>query len=103
MTTKGARSAFLRSYHIPSILLHYPRLVRSMRRLAILDEMTAASCIRDLKAGRRWSSEAVNRYGGTHKVATDACKYRRAMPPPGKGCLRWTAECLRRKGANDDK
>jgi len=38
MTTKGARSAFLRSYHIPSILLHYPRLVRSMRRVAILDE-----------------------------------------------------------------
>jgi len=79
MTTKGARSAFLRSYHIPSILLHYARLVRSMRRLATVDEMTAATCIRDLKAGRHWSSEAVNRYGGTHKVATDACKYRRAI------------------------
>ena len=81
MTTRGARSAFLRSYHIPSILLHYPRLVRSMRRLAILDEMTAATCIRDLKAGRCWSSEAG--YGGTHKVATDACKYRRASLLPG--------------------
>jgi hypothetical protein len=79
MTTRGARSAFLRSYHIPSILLHYPRLVRSMRRLAILDEMTAAACIRDLKARRRWSSHAVDRYGGTHKVATEAWKYRRAM------------------------
>jgi hypothetical protein len=81
MTTKGARSAFLRSYHIPSILLHYPRLVRSMRRLAILDEITAAACIRDLKARRRWSSGAVDRYGGTHKVATEAWKYRRAMSP----------------------
>jgi hypothetical protein len=81
MTRKGARNAFL-CYHIPSILLHYPRLVRSMRRLAVLDEMTAATCIRDLKAGRRWSSEAVNRYGGTHKVATDACKYRRAISLP---------------------
>jgi len=48
----------------------------------MLDEMTAATCIRDLKAGRRWSSEAVNRYGGTHKVATDACKYRRAISLP---------------------
>jgi hypothetical protein len=76
---KGARSAFLRSYHIPSILLHYPRLVRSMRRLAILDEMTAAACIRDLKARRRWSSDAVDRYGGTHTVATEAWKYRREM------------------------
>jgi len=79
MTTKGARSAFLRSYHIPSILLHYPRLVRSMRRVAILDEMAAATCIRDLKARRRWSSDAVDRYGGTRKVATEAWKYRRAI------------------------
>jgi len=78
MTSKGARSAFLRSYHIPSILLHYPRLVRSMRLVAILDEMAAATCIRDLKARRRWSSVAVDRYGGTHKVATEAWKYRRA-------------------------
>jgi hypothetical protein len=84
MTTKGARSAFLRSYHIASILLHYPRLVRSMRRVAILDEMAAAACIRDLKARRRWSSDAVDRYGGTHKVATDAWKYRGAISPrPG--------------------
>jgi hypothetical protein len=102
MTRKGAR-AFLRSYYIPSILLHYPRLVRSIRRLAILDEMTAATCIRDLKAGRRWSSEAVNRYGGTHKVATDACKYRRAISLPRKRCVRWTAEYLRGKGEKDDK
>jgi len=78
MTTKGARSAFLRSYHIPSILLHYPRLLRSMRRVAILDEMAAAACIRDLKARRRWSSDAVDRFGGTHKVTTEAWKYRKA-------------------------
>ena|ERR1700758_1784265 len=103
MTRKGARNAFLRSYHIPSILLHYPRLVRSMRRLAVLDEMTAATCIRDLKAGRRWSSEAVNRYGGTHKVATDACKYRRAISLPPEALLRWTADCSRGKGEKDDK
>jgi hypothetical protein len=79
MTTKSARSAFLRSYHIPSILLHYPRLVRSMRRVAILDEVAAATCIRDLKARRRWSSDAVNRCGGTQKVATEAWKCRRAI------------------------
>ena len=83
MTRKGARNAFLRSYHIPSILLHYPRLVRSMRRVAILDEMAAATCIRDLKARRRWSSDAVDRCGGTHKVATEAWKNRKAtsLPP----------------------
>jgi hypothetical protein len=72
MTTKGARSAFLRSYHIPSILVHYPRLVRSMKRVALLDEMAAATCIRDLKARRRWSSDAVDRYGGTQMVAREA-------------------------------
>ena len=84
MTTKGARSAFLRSYHIASFVLHYPHLVRSMRRVAILDEMAAAPCIRDLKARRRWGSDAVDRYGGTHKVATDAWKYRGATSPlPG--------------------
>ena len=78
MTTKGARSAFLRSYHIPSILVHYPRLVRSMKRVALLDEIAAATCIRDLKARRRWSSDAVNRYGGTQMVAREAWSYRRA-------------------------
>ena len=79
MTANNARSAFLRSYHVPAILLHYPRLVRAMRGIAMLSGMEAAACIRDLKAGRRWSSEAVNRYGGTHKVATGAWRYRRAI------------------------
>jgi hypothetical protein len=78
MTTNNARYAFLRSYHLPAILLHYPRLVRAMQVIAMLNGVEAAACIRDLKAGRRWSSEAVNRYGGTHKVATEAWKYRRA-------------------------
>jgi len=45
----------------------------------MLNGMEAAACIRDLKAGRRWGTEAVNRYGGTHKVAADAWKYRRAI------------------------
>jgi len=98
MTRKGTRNAFLRSYHIPSILLHYPRLVRSMRRLAVLDEMTAATCIRDLKAGRRWSSEAVNRYGGTHKVATDACKYRRAISLPPEALREMDGGMFAREG-----
>jgi len=40
----------------------------------MLNGMDAAGCIRDLKAGRRWGTEAVNRYGGTHKVAADAWK-----------------------------
>ena len=39
MTTNNARSAFLRSYHLPAILLHYPRLVRAMRGIAILNGM----------------------------------------------------------------
>jgi hypothetical protein len=79
VTTNNARSAFLRSYHLPAILLHYPRLVRAMQGIAMLNGIEAAACIRDLKAGRRWSGEAVNRYGGTHKVATLAWKYRRAI------------------------
>ena len=78
MTTNNARRAFLRSYHLPAILLHYPRLVRAMQGIAMLNGVEAATCVRDLKAGRRWSSKAVNRYGGTHKLATEAWKYRRA-------------------------
>jgi hypothetical protein len=42
MTTNNARSAFLRSYHLPAILLHYPRLVRAMQGIAILNGMEAA-------------------------------------------------------------
>jgi hypothetical protein len=75
MTANSARHAFLRSYHLPAILMHYPRLVRAMREIAMLNDIEAAACIRDLKAGRLWSGKAVNRYGGTHKIATDAWKY----------------------------
>ena len=78
MTTANARRAFVRSYHLPTILTHYPRLVGAMRGVVALNGVEAAICIRDLKAGRRWSSEAVNRYGGTHKVAADAWRGRRA-------------------------
>jgi hypothetical protein len=78
MTTNGARCAFLRSYDIPTILVRYSRLVRAMRSVATLDGTEAAACIRDLKAGHRWSSRAVNRYGGTQKVATDAWRHRKS-------------------------
>jgi len=81
MTTNSARSAFLRSYDLPVILVHYPRLVRAMQGIAVLSGIEAATCIRDLKAGKRWSSEPVDRYGGTHKVAADAWKYRRVTGP----------------------
>jgi hypothetical protein len=81
MTTNSARTAFLRSYHLPAILVHYPGLVRAMQGIAMLSGIEAAACIRDFKAGQRWGSEAVNRYGGTHRVATDAWKYRRAIGP----------------------
>ena len=76
MTTNSARCAFLRSYDVPTILMRYPRLVRAMRNIAALDGTEAATCIRDLKAGHRWSGTSVNRYGGTQKVAIDAWTYR---------------------------
>jgi hypothetical protein len=85
MTTNGARRAFLRSYHIPTILVHYPRLVRAIERIAILNGIEAAACIRDLKAGHRWSGQAVNHYGGTHKVVADAWKSRRVARQIGSG------------------
>jgi len=98
MTTNNARVAFLR-YDVPAILLHYPRLVRAMWGIAMLNGIEAAACIRDLKAGRCRSSEAVNRCGGTYKVATRAWKYRRAISlPPEKCCMRWAAECSGREG-----
>lgn len=78
MTTTGARRAFIRSYDIATILTRYRRLVEAMRRIAALNGMEAAGCIRDLKAGHRWSSEAVNHYGGTRRVATDAWRSRRS-------------------------
>lgn len=81
MTTTGARSAFVRSYDLPTILTRYRRLVEAMRRIATLNGIEAAGCIRDLKAGRRWSSEAVNHYGGTRRVASDAWRSRRATRP----------------------
>jgi len=43
----------------------------------MLSGMEAAACIRDLKAGRRWSCRAVNDCGGTRKIVADAWKYRR--------------------------
>ena len=98
MTRKGARSAFLRSYHIPSILPHYPRVVRSMRRLAILDEMAAATCIRDLKAGRRWSSEAVNRYGELIRLRLTHAKYRRAISLPPEALREMDCGMFAREG-----
>jgi hypothetical protein len=58
MTTQSARCAFLRSYQILTVLTHDPRLVRSMRGIAMLSGTEAAICIRDFKAGRRWSIEA---------------------------------------------
>jgi hypothetical protein len=78
MTTNDARAAFLRTYHIPAILVHYPRLVRAMQWVAGLNRAEAAACIRDLKAGHRWSGEAVDQYGGTRKVVADAWTYRKA-------------------------
>jgi len=77
MTTKHARRAFLRSYHVPAILINYPRLVRAMQGVAMLSGIDAASCIRDLKAGHRWGGAAVNADGGTRKVLVDAWKCRR--------------------------
>jgi hypothetical protein len=81
MTTNGARNAFLRSYDIPTILLRYPRLMHAMRRIAALSRIEAAGCIRDLKAGHRWSNRTVNLYGGTRRLANDAWHGRRASGP----------------------
>lgn len=72
MTTNGARRAFIRSYQIPVILAHYPRLIRTIQKLAFLDAGEAAACIRDFKAGLRWSGQRVNHYGGARKVVADA-------------------------------
>jgi hypothetical protein len=82
MTRNDARVAFLRTYHVPAILVHYRRLVRAMQSVAGLSSAEAAACIRDLKAGRRWSGETVDRYGGTRKVVADAWTYRNAVRMP---------------------
>jgi len=48
-----------------------------MQGIALLSDMEAAICIRDVKAGRRWSVETVNECGGTRKVLADAWRYRK--------------------------
>lgn len=72
MTTSGARSAFIRSYQIPAILVHYPRLIQAIQKLALVNDFEAAACIRDFKAGLKWSGPRVNHYGGARKVVADA-------------------------------
>ena len=42
MTTNNARRAFLRSYHLPAILIYYPRLIRLMEEIATLSGIEAA-------------------------------------------------------------
>jgi hypothetical protein len=59
VTTNDARVAFLRTYHIPAILVHDSRLVRAMQWVAGPNRAEAAACIRDLKARHRWSGEAI--------------------------------------------
>jgi hypothetical protein len=56
MTTNIARCAFLRSYHLPAILQHYPRLVRAMQGIAMLNGMDAAGAF---ETSRRAAAGAV--------------------------------------------
>lgn len=80
MTKHSVRCAFRRSHLIPEILVRYPRLLRSIQRVASLDCVEAATCIRDFKAGHRWSGRTVDRYGGTGKLVNHAWKHRRVGP-----------------------
>jgi hypothetical protein len=43
LTTNNARCAFLRSYHLPTILMRYPRLVRAMQGIVMLNGIEAAA------------------------------------------------------------
>lgn len=54
-----------------------PQLAATVQGTALLRGTEAAICIRDPKAGRRWSVEAVNEYGGTREVLVDARNYRK--------------------------
>ena len=54
----------------------YPRLLAAMQWVAILSPGEAACCIRDYKAGRDWSGEAVNHFGGTRAVLQRAWETR---------------------------
>lgn len=53
---------------IVPIEARYPRIIRLMQFAACLSRGEASACIRDFKAGRAYSGEAVNHYGGTRAV-----------------------------------
>ena len=54
----------------------YMRLERLMMFAACLSRGESHACIRDFKAGRAYSGEAVNHYGGTRAVMDAALRLR---------------------------
>jgi len=55
---------------------NYPRLINALTRQGILSRSEAQACIEAFKAGRNYSSEAVNHYGGVKRMMRDAIHYR---------------------------
>lgn len=58
------------------IAVRYPRLIHALQFVACLSDGEAISCIRDYQRGDAYSGEAVNHYGGTKKVISDAARAR---------------------------
>jgi hypothetical protein len=57
--------------------MKHERLIRHMMWVACLSRGEAEACLRDAKAGREWSGEAVNHFGGTGAVIRAAVRTRK--------------------------
>lgn len=55
-------------------------LVQLMMFAACLSESEARNCLRDYRAGHKFSGEAVNHYGGTYAVVFRAVELRTNYP-----------------------
>jgi hypothetical protein len=67
----------MRAYLSPAQLeAKYSRLLANMRWAAMLSNGEALACLRDYRAGDKYSGEAVNHYGGTVAVVKAAASLR---------------------------
>lgn len=72
----------------------WPRFLWAVRQAALLSDTEARACIRDFKAARWGSSEAVDHFGGCAAVVEAAARRWRSMPQKMRAADRLPARPL---------
>jgi hypothetical protein len=62
-----------------AVRARYPHLLAAMKWVAILSNGEAIGAIIDHREGRRFGCEAVNHFGGTHRVIAEAIRVRQTV------------------------